>query len=439
MKKVLSVVLIMSILFCLSACGKQKKSDETSKEPLKNNSFAETNEESQVTSSNNSSDNNTSSVDNTPTSGNTETSSNTELPKEVYPEKVLEVYSFKNQFRKPEVEKKTFYDSQNGVSLPYRLFMPHDYNPSKKYPVILFLHGAGEIGNDNEDQLTNIGKMFTHNGDLVSSAFLICPQSYEWWNFDGYGSDGTLSSALRLLDKITNTYSCDTNRIYVTGLSMGGYATWDLLENYGYRFAAGIPVCGGGNSHNGSAFVDIPIRIFHGTKDPTVGFASSQSMYNAILNAGGKKVEFFPLEGVNHNAWDPAYSDRDTFCWLLAQDKVNNPTCEYEPIPYLKITDSNGTTIISDEDIHALSYMNDYEESGIYTVDFILSDSGKNKLNRAYKMSGGGTFTFYCGTQKVYTFTASGPLPDNVFSIRGIFDKIDYQLFFDTIESIVYN
>ena len=124
--------------------------------------------------------------------------------------------------------------------------------------------------------------------------------------------------------------------------------------------------------------------------------------------------------------------------WLLAQNKQTNPSCDYEIIPYLRIIDSSGATVISDGDIHALSYSNDYEESGIYSVDFILSESGKNKLNRAYKTSNGKPFTFYCGTQKVYTFTATAPLPDNVFSIRGIFDKIDYQSFFDTIESIVY-
>ncbi len=452
MRKVLSVILVISIILCFSACKKENKKTKTESKPTVDTSSVQTTESSQVqsgdTSSGNSSSNTSSNNNNngssgsnsTVTSNDSQTSSSVEVKKEVFPEKVLEVYSFHNQFLMPDVAKQTFYDSQNNVSLPYRLFTPHDYNPANKYPVILFLHGAGEIGNDNEDQLSGIYKLFRNNGDLAASAFVICPQSYEWWNLDSdkQYANGTLSSALRLVDEITNKYSCDKNRIYVTGLSMGGFATWDLLENYGHKFAAGIPVCGSGNSGNGSAFVDIPIRIYHGTKDPTVNFSSSQMMYNAIINAGGRKVELFPLEGVNHNAWDPTYSDRDAISWLLCQDKVNNPNCDYEMIPYLKITDKNGTTIISEKDIHALSYMNDYEESGIYTVDFILSESGKNKLNRAYKKSGGSPFTFWCGTQKIYTFTATESLPDNVFSIRGIFDKVDYQSFFDTIELIVY-
>lgn len=440
MRKVLSVILVLSIIFCFSACKKGKNKTKTESEPTTNISSVQS-----TVSSDTSSDNSSSSVssgsESTVTFNESQTSSSVEVKKEVFPEKVLEVYSYHNQFLMPEVAKQTFHDSQNGVSLPYRLFMPHDYNPANKYPVILFLHGAGEIGNDNEDQLSGINKLFRNNGDLAASAFVICPQSYEWWNLDSdkQYANGTLSSALRLLDEITNKYSCDKNRIYVTGLSMGGFATWDLLENYGHKFAAGIPVCGVGNTNNGSAFVDIPIRIYHGTKDPTVNFSSSQMMYNAIKNAGGQKVELFPLEGVNHNAWDPTYSDRDAISWLLCQNKESNPNCDYEIIPYFRITDENGTTIISEKDVHALSYMNDYEESGIYTVDFILSESGKSKLNRAYKMSGGSPFTFYCGTQKIYTFTATSPLPDNVFSIRGIFDKVDYQSFFDTIELIVYS
>ena len=98
------------------------------------------------------------------------------------------------------------------------------------------MHGAGEIGVDNQSQLSNIDQMFKINGDFATQAIVICPQSNEWWNLDRemYGDrKGTLASAMNLLDEIQKTYSCDKNRIYVTGLSMGGYATWNLLEEYG--------------------------------------------------------------------------------------------------------------------------------------------------------------------------------------------------------------
>lgn len=438
MKKLLSVILTLAIVFIFSACEKEKNTSELSSEVVEDTSSVQTVVSSQTVSS--STPSTTSTVSSTP-SKKTETTSEVEQPKVVYPEKVVAVYSYQNQFKMPDTEKKTFYDSVNGITLPYRLFMPHDYNPKNKYPVILFLHGKGEIGTDNQDQLSGISKLFKDNGDLAASAFVICPQSYEWWNFDfdKQYAKGTLSSALRLLEMVESTYSCDPDRLYVTGLSMGGCATWDMLENYGYKFAAGMPLCGFSDANKGALLKDIPIRIYHGTADTTVHYSSSQEMYDAIKNAGGQKVEFIRLEGVNHNAWDPTYSDRDAISWLLAQNKQTNPTCDYEIIPYLRIIDSSGATVISDEDMHALSYSNDYEESGIYSVDFILSESGKNKLNRAYKTSNGKPFTFYCGTQKIYTFTATSALPDNVYSIRGIFDKINYQAFFDMIEKIVYN
>lgn len=144
--------------------------------------------------------------------------------------------------------------------------MPENYTSTKKYPVILFLHGAGEIGSDNEKHIENIKNILEYNYDLVSQAFVLCPQSSEWWDLDReYTGDqnGTLGSALHLLQAIQKSYSCDNNRIYVTGLSMGGYATWDLLEEYGDIFAAGIPVCGGGNSKKAYKLKDIPIRIYH--------------------------------------------------------------------------------------------------------------------------------------------------------------------------------
>lgn len=303
------------------------------------------------------------------------------------PEKITTVYSFKNNFKRPEANKAIFNDTQNGNKIPYTLYMPENYNSSSEYPVILFLHGAGEIGSDNTSHLGNISQMFTCNGDLTKNAFILCPQSYEWWNLDRYyagDQGGTLGSALHLLEEIIEKYSCDKNRIYVTGLSMGGYATWDLLEHYGNIFAAGIPICGGGNSGNGSAFKNIPIRIYHGTADPTVSFSASKNMYNAIIGAGGKKVELIQLDGVGHNAWDSAFSDRDTFCWLFAQDKVKNPLGTYEYIPCFSICDNNEKVIISDNDIIGISYITEDNKSNMVRVDLNLSSDSIKKLNNTY-------------------------------------------------------
>lgn len=434
MKKTIISILILTMLFGITGCknnpdnnsGALSKPDNSSSDEAvtskPNDNATSKPNNAQNSKPNNSKPANTqSSVSTTPTS----------------PEKVTRVYNTKLNFEVNDPIKSTFSDSQNGNSLPYALYLPKSYSTAKKYPVLLFLHGAGELGSDNQKQLNNIRNMFTYNGDFISQCILICPQTPVWWNLDRqYTGDqgGTLGSALHLLEKIQKTYSCDQNRIYVTGLSMGGYATWDILESYGDIFAAGVPLCGGGNSGNGAAFVDIPIRIYHGTNDPTVSFNSSQSMYNAIKAAGGNKVELYPLNGVGHDAWNPAYRDRDLFSWMFAQNKANNPSGKYEYVNYFKIVDSNGKTVISEEDIFFVDYLIDWGNSDAVDIYITLTDAGKDKLNNAYTKSGGKEFTVYCSNQKLYSFKATKPISDNVFSIVGVFNEENYFSFVSIIQ-----
>ncbi len=356
--------------------------------------------------------------------------------KVVSPEKITKIFSFDNKFVVSAVKRQVFYDSKNGNSLPYCLYMPENYTPSKKYPVILFLHGAGEIGTDNQEQLKNINNLFKYNGDLISNAILLCPQTSQWWSLDREQSGdqkGHLGSALHLLQEIQKKYSCDSNRIYVTGLSMGGMATWDLLQEYGDIFAAGIPVCGAGNPYNVSMLRDKPIRIYHGTADATVSFSNSQQMYDAIVKSGGKKVKFFVLEGVGHNAWDTAYADRDTFSWLLAQNKMTNPSGEYEYVHYFKITDSKGNVVITEKDVSEVVFSNDFGENPTCTVDVILTDNGKNKLKKAYQNSNGKEFTVHWSTQKLCTFTATTPPVNNVFTMVNVLSEDNAKNFADMV------
>ncbi len=357
------------------------------------------------------------------------------------PEKVMHIYPYKNRFSMPKPLKDTFYDSQNGNTLKYCLFLPDDYSPSKKYPVILFLHGAGELGTDNVSQLNNIKNMFGCNGDYISNAILLCPQTAEWWNLDreGYGDQkGTLGSALHLLNKIQQEYSCDKNRIYVTGLSMGGYATWELLEHYGDIFAAGVPLCGFGNTENGTAFKDIPIRIYHGTADPTVSFSSSQRMYDSIIAAGGQKVELFPLLDVKHDAWNYAYADRDLFAWLFAQSKKADSDTKYEVTPCFKVVDSSGKTVIFDNDIYVVDYYLDYSNDlNSVDVKIWLNQEGLSKLEKAYSSGIGSEFTVYYLTQKLYTFTVTKPSIDDLFLITGVFNIDNYLDFYNVINVVV--
>ena len=355
------------------------------------------------------------------------------------PEKVLEIYSFeyKDISESTDYTQHTFYDKQNGNTLPYCLYKPKDYTSSKKYPVILFLHGAGEIGNDNSKQLNNLNNMFEYNGDIVSNAFIICPQTSEWWNLDREQHNdykGTLGSAVHLLENIMQKYSCDSNRVYVMGLSMGGYATWSLLERCGDIFAAGVPICGGGNYYNGAAYKDIPIKIYHGTADTTVSFSQSELMYDAIVNAGGQKVDFIRLQGVGHNAWSYALADRELFYWMFAQNKAADSSGEYDYIDIFSIKDSNGKTIITDNDVVKTSYHRESAKSDKMIIELTLTARGVSMLNKAYTSSNGSPFTFYYENQKVYSFTATTPLNDKVFCIADVFNIDNYYRFYTLIK-----
>lgn len=357
--------------------------------------------------------------------------------KESQNENITKVFPFNSPFQMPEFKAEVFYDSQNGNTIPYQIALPLNYNSSKKYPVILFLHGAEAIGDDNHQQVSNITNMFEYNGDFTSGAFVVCPQSSEWWDLDRYtpgDQGGTLGSVLHLLEELGDTYSFDSNRIYVTGFSMGGFATWSLLEEYGDIFAAGIPICGGGNEANAYRLTDIPIRIYHSTDDPMVSFSGSESMYNAIFNAGGEKAEFIILNGLGHNSWDYAFSDREGFSWLFAQSK-KNPSGEYKYIPYFKVADSKGKTVIWDEDIEMVDYTVSHEnDKYIATVYLYLKESGANKLSKAYKSGVKNEYTVYWSNQKMYSYTADKSDNTSVLVIENILSGDNVSIFSNSIE-----
>ena len=351
-------------------------------------------------------------------------------------EKITEVFDFNCSFPDTEVKAEVYNDPHNGKRLPYRLFFPANYDPSKKYPVLLVLHGAGEMGNNNYLQLHNVKKIFECNGDIVSQGFVLCPQTDVWWNLGGSKLTGKLGSVLHLLEEVQNTYSCDSDRIYVTGLSMGGYATWDLLANYGHLFAAGMPVCGGNNQiGNGAAMKDIPLKIYHSKDDDTLPFSYSEDTYNAIVAAGGKMAEFIVLDGYKHNAWDYAYADRDAFSWLYAQKKSTYGVDAYEYVPYFTIQDAKGNVVISDEDIKMMYYIGGYNEKEEYvlTLNMMLTNSGFDKLEKAYKAAKNSTFTVYWSTEKLYSYTVTGAPESNMLAMVGIFNDETVTTFYETV------
>lgn len=364
------------------------------------------------------------------TDKNTENKDNKTETVNLRPEKVVKKYSFSCNYEEPKCVTEVYKDNINGINLPYQMYLPQNYDASKKYPVVIFLHSAGEIGTENNVPAQIAKRMYKYNGDLVSQAFVLCPQSYEWWNIGG-----TLDSVVHLLDEIKAKYSCDSDRIYVTGISMGGCGTWDLLAEYGDIFAAGMPMCGWGDPNTAEAIKDIPIRVYHGTADQTVSISRSQEMYDAVTNAGGKKIEFFKLEGMGHSLTEYVFYNRDAFSWLFAQNKSKNKSGDYEYKPFFKVVDAKGNIVISDFDIDYLYQSSGYEGEEYITTSYIhLTTDGKAKLTKAYA-SASKEFTVYWNEQKLYSFKSTKAPIDDEFIIAGILDDERDTDFQNTIQA----
>lgn len=201
------------------------------------------------------------------------------------------------------------------LPLPYLIYLPKDYDADadKNWPLVLFLHGRGE----SNGPLNLVAKWgppkFAARGDDLPFILISpqCPRS-------GFWSDETRQTQLdQLLDHVTQQYRVDTNRTYLTGLSMGGYGSWTLAANHPTRFAAVAPICGGGDPKDAAKLVDIPMWVFHGDQDKAVPLSKSVEMVEAIRNAGGKKIRFTTLEHVGHNSWSSAYALPELFDWML--------------------------------------------------------------------------------------------------------------------------
>lgn len=336
---------------------------------------------------------------------------------------VVEVYKYDDKFVIPTAQAFSFHDNNTGNTLPYRLFLPKNYSVSKKYPVLLFLHGLGEIGTDNKSHLPHFQQAFKVAGDLLSQAIIILPQSSHGWG-DAVDQYSDLSTAKRLLDSIITQYNGDRNRIYITGLSLGGYATWNMLENYGNFFAAGVPVCGWGNTSAASVLANIPIWIFHGTNDTTVNINSSEAMMRAITSAGGQMIEFTRLNGIAHNAWDYAYTNREMFCWMFSQNLETHQSHDYHYIEYFKVTAPDNKVLFTEKDISFVSHMS---LDGKQYIEAEIENSSFEVLRKAYKENIGKTFTVFYGSEKLYTFKFPSEPKDCLFYIENVISDDDFQ------------
>ena len=233
--------------------------------------------------------------------------------------------------------------TKNNHSLPYRLLYPPSFDPSKKYPLVVFLHGSYEKGTDNELQLNIGGRYFLRNREQYPAFVLFpqCPVDDSWayfetrldsvtglansWYFP-FRKEPTQSTGLlkNLLDSLVLLPPVDPNRVYLGGLSQGGMGVFDMVARYPGMFAAAFPICGAGKVATAKYFAkQVPLWIFHGDKDDIVPVRFSRDFYKQIQKQGGN-ARYSEYPGVYHNSWVNAFGEKELLSWLFSNVKLKS-------------------------------------------------------------------------------------------------------------------
>ncbi len=237
-------------------------------------------------------------------------------------------------------EKKTFV--KEGDTLNYRIMYPKDFNTSKQYPVVLFLHGAGERGSDNRRQLAHGAKLFASDSARTNYPAIVvfpqCPRTSFWAATEVdrttkpfkrvFPKASEPTASMHMVIEFMETLSAESyvnqNQIYVGGLSMGGMGTFEILSRKPEMFAAAFAICGGGNPENAEKYAKkTAMWIFHGANDDVVVPELSIEMVTAILKYGGKP-NFNLYAKDNHNSWDSTFAEPKLLSWLFSNQKEDN-------------------------------------------------------------------------------------------------------------------
>lgn len=233
-------------------------------------------------------------------------------------------------------EKGSFVSQTTGDTMLYRYLEPQDMQQGKKYPLVIFLHGSGERGNDNQAQLFHGSGQFLNPVNREKyPAFVLFPQCPEGVPGAYMPRLETLVPAdmplgqpvapiVQTLMDLINSYiahpNVDPRRVYIMGISMGGIATFDIVSRYPEKFAAAVPICGSVNPQRLKGTKGVAWRIFHGDSDPAVTVEGSREAYKA-LRKYGLDVEYIEFVGCTHNSWNPAFNYPDFMKWLFKQKR----------------------------------------------------------------------------------------------------------------------
>lgn len=231
-------------------------------------------------------------------------------------------------------DKGSFIDGKDSIA--YRILLPENFDAKQKYPVLFFLHGRGESGNDNAKQLINGGKLFLKPENRKQFPAIIvfpqCPENDYWANVkitaDEHGKRGfdfqtggkptkVMKALLGMIDNFLDKPYVDKNRVYIGGLSMGGMGTFEVLRRKPKLFAAAFTICGADNIANVDRYKKVPLWIFQGGKDDVVNPEYSTAIANQ-MKIIGKEVKFTLYPDANHNSWDAAFGEPRFLQWLFA-------------------------------------------------------------------------------------------------------------------------
>lgn len=230
----------------------------------------------------------------------------------------------------------TFTDSA-GTQLDYYLVTPDDYDPERKYPLVLFMHGVG--GETDQSGYTHLrDRLFKNDFDCIFLAPLAKRDLGQWWvsyedvlydneesavyNQDEIVPTAAFQAARSLLVKIENDYPVNTSQIYVLGVSMGGYATWELITRYPEMFSAAVPICGGNDPTKAEKIVDLPIWTFHGDQDAAVAIDATRAMVEALKELGSTVVRYTEYAGLDHGIWFKVFDEPEMLPWLFSQSRA---------------------------------------------------------------------------------------------------------------------
>jgi predicted peptidase len=218
------------------------------------------------------------------------------------------------------------FNSVVGGEWEYVVFVPHDYDGTKAYPVILYLHGAGATKSYKFKEVRlpteyGIGPAIRQQ-EKTFPFIVVFPRAegYRAPDFTWGADSPNGRRALAILDEVMRTYKTDPERVYLTGLSMGGEGAWSLAAAHPGRWAAIVPICGQGNPQTAEKIKDVPCWCFHGEKDEDVKVEESRDMIAALRKAGGNP-KYTEYPGVGHNSWDRAYATQELWAWLLGQTR----------------------------------------------------------------------------------------------------------------------